>query len=238
MTILDHPTRLLGDRSADAAGAWWVKRAGSASQRGLRTVAADAVAVRVGVAAVADGIGDNDAAALASRLAVDVAVHVAASGRGPLAAVRAAAAAVRASEAAGDAVMIVAAARADGGWDLAWVGDAVALLHDGRVVRPVTRQHTVAAMLRGQGLRAASRWDNVVTTSLRTGGGPDRIGTASCPPGTLVLLTDGVHRALEPGEIAGIVTGAPDAARAAHRLVDAALTAGSRDNVTAAVLPG
>jgi hypothetical protein len=65
MTILDHPRRLVS---------------GSATQRGKRAVAPDAVAVRDGVAAVADGVGDTAAAALAARGAVDVAVHVAASG--------------------------------------------------------------------------------------------------------------------------------------------------------------
>lgn len=222
MTILDHPRRLVS---------------GAATQRGLRKVAADAVAIRPGVAAVADGIGDTEAAALAARGAVDVAVHIVATGGGPLAAVLAAAAAVRSSRAAADAVMVVAAARTDGGWDVAWVGDTAALLHDGRVVRPVTHEHTVAAQLRAQGVRAAPRWDHVVTTSLRTAR-PDEIGVVSCPPGTLLLLSDGVHRALEPGEIAGIVSGSPDPERAAQRLVDGALAAGARDNVTAAVLPG
>ena len=222
MTTLDHPQRLIS---------------GSATRRGLRAVAADAVAIRGGVATLADGIGDTAAAALAARGAVDVAVHVAAAGRGPLAAVLAAAAAVRSSPAAGDAVLVVAAPRRGGGWDVAWVGDAAALLHDGRVVRPVTHEHTVAAQLRAQGVTVARRWENVVTTSLRTGR-PQEIGTASCPPGTLLLLSDGVHRTLEPGEIAGIVTGSPDAERAAQRLVDGALAAGSRDNVTAAVLLG
>jgi serine/threonine protein phosphatase PrpC len=222
MTILDHPQRVLS---------------GSATGRGKRAVAADAVAVREGVAALADGVGDTEAAALAARGAVDVAVHVAASGRGPLAAVLAAAAAVRSSSTAGDAVLVVAVPRRGGGWDVAWVGDAAALLHDGRVVRPVTHEHTVAAQLRAQGVRVARRWENVVTTSLRTVR-PQEVGTASCPPGTLLLLSDGVHRSLEPGEIAGVVTGSPDAERAAHRLVDGALAAGSRDNVTAAVLLG
>ncbi|MGI5125309.1 PP2C family protein-serine/threonine phosphatase [Pseudonocardia sp. CA-107938] len=221
MTILDHPRRLLF---------------GSATRQGLRTVAADAVAVRDGVAAVADGIGDTAAAALAAQGAVDVAVHVAASGRGPLAAVLAAAAAVRAAPAAGDAVLVVAAARPDG-WDVAWVGDAAALLHDGRVVRPVTHEHTVAAQLRAQGVRVARRWENVVTTSLRTVR-PDAVGTASSPAGTLLLLSDGVHRTLEPGEIARIVSGSADPQRAAQWLVDAALAAGARDNATAAVLAG
>lgn len=222
MTILDHPSRVTS---------------GSATRRGVRAVAADAVAVQGRVAAVADGVGDTEQAALAARGAVDVAVHVAAAGRGPLAAVLAAAAAVRQSREAGDAVLVVAAGRADGGWDVAWVGDAVALLHDGRVVRPVTHEHTVAAQLRAQGVRVAPQWDNVVTTSLRTVR-PDEVGTASCPPGILVLLTDGVHRTLEPGEIADAITGSPDPQRAAERLVEAALAAGAQDNVTAAVLAG
>jgi serine/threonine protein phosphatase PrpC len=52
------------------------------------------------------------------------------------------------------------------------------------------------------------------------------------------MLSDGVHRVLEPGEIAGIMRVAPTPAAAAHDLVQAALAAGGTDNATATVLVG
>jgi PPM family protein phosphatase len=227
MSIIDHPNLTAG---------------GSASVRGRRSVAADATAIwGVGdhtVAAVADGVGDSDAAALAARIAVDVAMatarHVGARG-----AILAAQNELRAYPAAGDAVLVVAVAQPGGGWTIAWVGDCAALVYDGRVVRPLTSEHTVAAQLRALGLTVAPAWENVVTDSVRTAR-PDDVEERVCRPGAgpLVLLSDGVHRVLEPGEIAGIMRVAPTPAAAAHDLVQAALAAGGTDNATATVLVG
>ena len=221
--------------------------AGSASVRGLRRVAADATAVRgagTGLAlAVADGVGDSAAAALAARVAADVAV-AAAPRIGSMHALLAARDAVRLEPGADDAVMVVAAGLAGGGWTVSWVGDCRALLVTDRGTELLTHDHTVAQWLRDR--RQAGEdtadivpaWENIVMTTVGSVG-PDTVGHARGPagPGTLVLVSDGVHRTLDEETIAFLVRRAGAPARAARELVDAALATGSRDNASATVVP-
>jgi serine/threonine protein phosphatase PrpC len=51
-----------------------------------------------------------------------------------------------------------------------------------------------------------------------------------------LLVTDGVHGVLADGRIADLVASQPDPDEAARRLTEAALEAGSYDNVTALVV--
>ncbi|GAA1849283.1 hypothetical protein GCM10009836_31270 [Pseudonocardia ailaonensis] len=214
---------------------------GSASVRGLRRVAADATAVQgvgAGLAlAVADGIGDSADAARAAHVAADVAAAVAPR-VGSFHAVLAAGDAVRADCATGDTVLVVAAGLPDGGWSVSWVGDSRALLVTERDTEALTHDHTVAEYFRERGETPGPRWENVVTTTVRTATA-DQVGTARGPavPGTLVLLSDGIHRTLDPETIGFLVRRGPGPARAARALVDAALAAGTRDNATATVVP-
>jgi protein phosphatase len=53
---------------------------------------------------------------------------------------------------------------------------------------------------------------------------------------TLLLCSDGVHGAVTPADLAGIVRNAASEADAAQQIVDRALDNGSRDNVTALVV--
>ena len=215
--------------------------AGSASVRGLRTVAADATAVRgtgAGLAAaVADGIGDTAAAARAARIAADLAAAVAPQ-VGSFHAVLAAGEAVRAEPDAADTVLVVAAGLPDGGWSVSWVGDCRALLVTERATTLLTHDHTVAEYSRERGEIPGARWENVVTTTVRTATA-EQPGHVRGPAGagTLVLLSDGVHRTLDAETIGFLVRRGPGPAAAARALVDAALAAGSRDNATATVVP-
>ncbi|GLL10324.1 hypothetical protein GCM10017577_14640 [Pseudonocardia halophobica] len=241
---LDSPTDTLPLRPPPALrtpGA-----AGSASVRGLRRLAADATAVRgagSGLAlAVADGVGDSAAAALAARLAADVAV-AAAPRIGSMHALLAARDAVRLEPGADDAVMVVAAGLAGGGWTVSWVGDCRALLVTDRGTELLTHDHTVAQWLRDRGkdqdgTEIVPAWENIVMTTVGSAG-PDTVGHARGPagPGTLVLVSDGVHRTLDEETIAFLVRRAGAPARAARDLVDAALATGSHDNASATVVP-
>jgi serine/threonine protein phosphatase PrpC len=218
--------------------------AGSASVRGLRHVAADATAVQGAGAdlaiAVADGVGDSPSAALAARIAADVATAVA-PGAGSREALLAARDAVRLEPAADDAVMVVAAGLPGGGWTVSWVGDCRALLVTDRGVERLTHDHTVAQWLRDRGRTGEDvlpAWENVVMTTVGSTD-PAVLGHVRGPagPGTLVLVSDGVHRAVDEETIAFLVRRAGAPARAARELVDAALAAGSPDNATAAVVP-
>jgi serine/threonine protein phosphatase PrpC len=121
---------------------------------------------------------------------------------------------------------------------VSWVGDCRALLVTDRGVELLTHDHTVAQYLRDRGQDVVPAWENVVMTTV---GSVDHgtAGHAEGPsrPGTLVLVSDGVHRALDEETIAFLVRRADAPARAAHDLVEAALIAGGRDNASATVVP-
>ncbi|MCW0213060.1 MAG: serine/threonine protein phosphatase [Pseudonocardia sp.] len=217
-------------------------RSGSASDRGLRGVAADALAVRTAGAglalAVADGIGDSKAAARAARVAADVATLEAVR-LGPTGAILAARDAVltdRGPAGTGDCVLVLAAGGA-AGWRISWVGDSRAYAWDGEQLVQLTTDHTVAEYLRGRGEDAPARTENVVTTTVATARG-ERIGQTLLRAGArrLALLSDGVHRTLTANEIAAVLATVEHPAAAARALVDDALLAGSTDNATATVV--
>jgi PPM family protein phosphatase len=205
--------------------------AGSASVRGLRRIAADATAVHAGGAAVADGIGDSPGAARAARIAADTAAELA--GRvGSRHALLAARDAVLADPAAADAVLVVASGRT-----VSWVGDCRAYLVQDRGVLLLTHDHTAAQAFRDAGLPVNPAWEHLVTTTVAHAD-PDTLGHARVPAaGTLVLVSDGVHRAVDPETLAYLVRRAATPAAAARALVDTALLAGTTDNATATVLP-
>ncbi len=212
---------------------------GSASDRGRRRHAADAIAVQRGPdglgVAVADGIGDSAGAAAAARLAADTAATMAAHD-GAVAALLAAGTAVRLRDADGDTVMVVAAVR-PGRCEIAWVGDCRAYLWDGAVLRQLTADQTAAQAVRDAGGTPPRSWENVVTeTVARASVGT--LGHRDVPPGygRLALLTDGVHHELGDAEIAALLDRAPDCAAAARALTDTALLGGAGDNASATVI--
>lgn len=211
---------------------------GSASDRGRRRHAADAVAVIPGPdglgIAVADGIADSAAAAVAARVAADAAAAMAAHD-GAVAALLAAGEAVRA-EGKGDTVMVVAAVRP--GWcEIAWVGDCRVYLWDGTTVRLLTTDQTAAQAVRDTGGTPPRSWENVVLETVGKATAAT-LGHREVPPavGRLALLTDGVHHELSDGEIGAVLERAPDVASAARFLTDAALLGGAGDNASATVV--
>jgi hypothetical protein len=210
---------------------------GSASDQGRRRFNADALAVwahggGLGVA-VADGIGDTAAAYGAAHVAADTAARAAAGGSA-LDALLAARSAILGGK--GDAVLVVAALRAEGG-EIAWVGDCRAYFFDGAGVRQLTADQTMAAAVREAGAAAAPRWEHVVTQSVRSAA-DTTAGVVPVPAGwgRLALVTDGVHRELSPAEIAAALTYGHDPAIAARELTDLALLAGGGDNASATVV--
>jgi serine/threonine protein phosphatase PrpC len=209
-----------------------VPRWHSASTQGPRSVNADAVSAfaRAGqdiVFALADGVGDEAAAARAARVAASVAARTPAW-QGPVAAVLAAQHAVR-ELGSGDCVLVVATAFSDGlGFRIAWVGDARAYSWTADTLCQVTTDHTLAQYFRDRGQPAAPRLEHVVTTSVRTTR-PEEIGTAETHSGGLVLTSDGVHKALTAEKIREVLAQPLNTASA---LVEAAIAAGGSDNAT------
>ncbi len=124
---------------------------------------------------------------------------------------------------------------------LAHVGDSRAyLLRDGALL-PLTRDHTLVQALVDTGRltpaqAAASPYKNVVLQALDATDAPtpDLIRLDLMTGDRLLLCSDGVSDVLDPGTLAGILM-IPRRSRATSALLEAALDAGSRDNVTAIV---
>ncbi|MEV4123528.1 protein phosphatase 2C domain-containing protein [Nocardia sp. NPDC049707] len=221
---------------------------GVVSTRGRRSLNADAFATytdpTVGRTAfvVADGVGDNLAAARAARTVASTAARIGA-GYGALAGVVAAQQELlrQFPEQQADSVLVIAvlpaADQPDGPCDIAWVGDCRAYRWNGRVLHQITTDHTVAEYMRAKGVRPAHRMDHLVTTSARTAS-PEVIGRAATGSsrGRLLLSTDGVHKRLDMVAIKSILVAGRTAANTAETLVDNALQAGSTDNATALVV--
>ncbi|WP_433785314.1 PP2C family protein-serine/threonine phosphatase [Actinomycetospora sp. CA-101289] len=220
---------------------------GWASRQGARRHQADAAAAHRGpggrlAVVVADGVGDTDAAGFAARLVADHAVRVAAlEGRPDTAVLAVHDLLVSTGDlVSGDAAAVVALAPGGGDprWRLAWVGDCRALSWDGRTLRTLTSDHTIAATMRAAGLSVHPRLEHVLTTSARTVG-PDGVGTAvATDPGVLLLVSDGVHRSVPGPALAAALAAGGSARERAERVVELAEAAGATDNATALVVVG
>jgi serine/threonine protein phosphatase PrpC len=204
----------------------------TASAQGPRSHNADAVGAYAAagapgiVFALADGVGDDPAAAQAARVAAAAAARTPVH-KGPVEAVLAAQQAVR-ERSYGDAVLVVAVPVA-GGYRIAWVGDARAYAWDGTALRRLTTDHTLAEYFRAHHQPVTPRMEHVVTTSVRTAK-PHEIGTAEVTGGGLLLTSDGVHKPLTGDTIRAILA---DPAHGAAELVEAAIAGGGSDNATA-----
>ncbi len=196
------------------------------SDKGPRTFNADAYATngrRTFV--VADGVGDSAAAAEAAQAAAQAAALL----TDPVAAILAAQDALQVHT--GDAVIVVAVARPDGGFDVAWAGDARAYASDGEDLVQLTTDHTVAEYFRERDVVPAPRMEHVVTNTVRHAT-RENIGRATSRAPRLVLASDGVYGPLGHNGIEAIMAGQATAGR----LVRAALYAGGTDNATALVV--
>ncbi len=196
-----------------------------ASERGPRTYNADAYASSRRTFVVADGVGDSPAAAEAAQAAAQAAALL----TDPAAAILAARDALQVHT--GDAVIVVAVVRPDGGFDVAWAGDARAYASDGEDLVQLTTDHTVAEYFRERGVVPQPRLEHVVTNTVRHAT-EENIGRAATRAPRLVLASDGVYGPLGHNGIEAIMAGHPSA----ERLVRAALYAGGTDNATALVV--
>jgi serine/threonine protein phosphatase PrpC len=215
----------------------------AASARGPREVNADATATHPGpggarwVFAVADGIGDNAAAAAAADTAARTAV--AAADRDAHGAVLAAQGALQAEPTAGDCVLVVAVTHVEAAGEaceIAWVGDCRAYLCTEQELRQLTVDHTVAEYFRARHSPVTPRMEHLVTTSVRTVRAA-AVGRARVAPadGRLLLCTDGVHKTLPAARMRAILRQTADPGDAAAALVDTAHQMGGQDNATALV---
>jgi serine/threonine protein phosphatase PrpC len=213
----------------------------TASAQGPRTINADAVGAYADkltnnvVFALADGVGDDRAAARAARIAASAAVRSPAD-EGPVAALLAAQKAVRGDTEAGDCVLVVALPFTDvagSGYRIGWVGDVRAYAWSGDSLRQLTKDHTLAQYFRDRDQPVVPRMEHLVTTSVRTAGTNEFGTTEVRTPAGLLLTSDGVHKILGDAAMAEILRRPRNSAAA---LVDAAVAAGGSDNATAIML--
>ncbi len=123
------------------------------------------------------------------------------------------------------------------------IGDSRAYLLRQQRLHQLTRDHTMAQALADQGLLApqevaTSRLRHVLTRSLGAEVGcaePDVQEVVLLDGDSLLLCTDGLTDMVGDEEIAATLAGGDTAERACQRLVEAALAAGGKDNVTVVV---
>lgn len=214
----------------------------------------DCCYVSDGLWVVADGMGGHAGGEIASRVAVDTAVaHLdqpdGVDGRERLtdavaAAHQAVCAAAREHDLGGMGTTLVLAVREPGGAVLVGnVGDSRAyLLTDGTLRRLTTDDNQAEELLANGEITAEQArvhpGQYLLTAAL--GGWSatppvPSVYTVPAGPGRLLLCSDGLNSELTDGEIAeGLMGGDPT--EAARRLVEHAVRAGGRDNVTVVVV--
>ncbi len=231
---------------------------GCATATGARPDNQDRCEVSPRWAIISDGAGGYAGGALAAELTVREVVACLDASKGAIdetvvnQALMHANAAVRSRRASDAAVSdmaatltlaIATAVQADeSNWLVVNVGDSPAWLAASQGFMRVTEEHNMAAELVRSGVisRDAARMHpgrHVVTQAM---GVADTVMVDPAPvvlhPGDqLLLASDGLEVLSEPA-MQDVIRPAPTARDAARRLVDAALRAGARDNVTVAVL--
>jgi protein phosphatase len=201
--------------------------------------------------AVADGLGGHQAGEVASSIAVDTLLEAAprvadakALGRAARRANTAVLEAAASGRGRSGMGTTLTAAMLDGTRiALAHVGDSRAyLLHYG-TLEQLTQDHSMVADLVRQGRLTAEESRvhpnrSVITRAL--GSDPDMMADAfeveAAPGDRLLLTTDGLTSMVEDRDIERILASAPTPVEAVDLLLDAALEAGGRDNVTVVVV--
>lgn len=208
----------------------------------------------LGLWLVADGMGGHAGGARASSIARDKVREKVASGAGLVEAVIAAHQAIR-SEQLGNpefndmGTTIVALAERDGCYEVCWVGDSRAYRFspDSSSFEMLTSDHNVAGVLVASGALTpdeATRHPqrHVLTDCLGLAGEEaprvDRVEGEWQPDDLILLCSDGLSGELGDQEMKRIVqaAGAVDAQGLVDSLLEGALAAGARDNVSAVVV--
>jgi len=207
-------------------------------------------APKLGLWAVADGMGGHDAGEVASAIAIKVLHEHAAQHRALEDAIQLAHDAVIEAAsmglgAEGMGSTIVAVLSTPEQWHMAWVGDSRAYLwtsdHEGGHLQQISADHSYVQMLYESGAIDAEDMDqhpdkHVITQCLGMTQLPhvdvDTIDQAWEPNQILLLCSDGLSDELNDDAIAHILCKHKDTAAAAQALMQAALDSGGRDNIT------
>lgn len=204
----------------------------------------DAYAVSESVWVVADGMGGHSGGEVAARAAADAAL--AAEPARAIGAAHAAVLALTTPELADMGTTLVHAVLVGRELQVRWAGDSRAYLLDESGLHLLTADHNQAEELRAAGhLTEAQarvhpgqyRLTRAIGLGRSTAPEPGEVTVAA--HGRLLLCSDGLTSEVDDPEVAALLAdGLPD--DAARRLVERAVDAGGRDNVTVVVvdLPG
>ena len=204
---------------------------------------------RLGLVAVADGMGGHRAGEVASATALEALRAAVAAGEPLREAIEGANEAVLEKsesnhELHGMGTTLTAGMLgADGSLTVGHVGDSRAYLIRGGELRQITDDHSlVEEMVRGGELTPEQAevhpQRSIITRALGIDPQVDvDVYPVELQPGDRILLcSDGLTTMVRPEEIANILGREPDPRRAAQLLVDAANAAGGEDNVTAVII--
>jgi len=227
---------------------------GSATDRGtVRTLNEDALLAYPPVFLVADGMGGHAAGEVASRLVVEEFSHLAGRTAASPDEVHACfhrtaarlAEVVGTGRTAGTTVAGVAIAAHDGGsyWLVFNIGDSRVYRLAGGALEQISVDHSVVQELMDRGeigveqaLRHPER--HVITRAVVTGAEPEP-DYWLIPAGLadrVLICSDGLTSELDDEALRTVLASVADPQAAAQLLVDAALAAGGRDNVSAVVV--
>ena len=140
---------------------------------------------------------------------------------------------------------VVALQLRDDEYEVAWVGDSRAYLFDGSRLKQITRDHNPVSEMLARGAitpeQAANHPErNVLSQSLGVADtitvAPDRIRGSLKSGEQILLCSDGLTDELSDAEIGQIMTNGGDPKVQVVKLIEAALNAGGRDNVTVVVV--
>ena len=225
---------------------------GYGSHTGLkRTNNEDAcgIAPELGLWIVADGMGGHQAGDVASSMVIRELSRLVSGGSTMSGAIRLVHHLIQSAAARGeggsDMGSTVVAAKFDGNrYEVAWVGDSRAYLWDGSL-HQLTKDHSYVQLLVDAGLIQPSEMAthpnrNIISQAL---GGQDKdelqvdTVTGELQHGqALLLCSDGLSGEVPDEVIADVLAEESDNQARADRLIEAALAAGGKDNVTVIVL--
>lgn len=191
---------------------------------------------------LADGMGGNARGDLASRLSIDVLKKSLHDGVPPEEAVMAAhhkiiTEAKKDASLTGMATTLVVAILKHTKLAIYWVGDSRAYLYRGKTLTQVSRDHSYYQYLLRKGIPEAEakvhKKSNVVVQSLGLGNPKAELYSDDMLPGDILLLcSDGLTNELGNDRIASELQSASSMQSAADALIEKALEAGGRDNIS------
>ena len=200
---------------------------------------------RLGLALVADGMGGYACGELASELVRQTVIEAVGNNEGLTEAIARAHQVVKQASTedesrAGMGSTVIAARVRDFDYEIAWVGDSRAYLWDGEL-KQITRDHSyVEALLSAGAISPAQALNhpnrNLITQAVGAAGAEGleisvihgRLG----PGQQLLLCSDGLVDEVSDTRIARILNKGDAPEETVQALVDAALKAGGRDNIT------